>query len=206
MYEYFKGMITLINPYYIVMEVNGIGYQLAVANPFRYVAQQEEMTVYVYQVVREDAILLYGFKTFEEKRLFIKLISVSGIGPKSALAIMAGEEHVGLVNAIETENVTYLTKFPGVGKKTAQQMILDLKGKLDDLIIAELKDEPTMASLDLFGTQSDTSHFFEEAMEALTALGYSPRELKRIEKELSSEHLETTDAYLRRGLNLLMKK
>ncbi|MGX6978847.1 Holliday junction branch migration protein RuvA [Vagococcus elongatus] len=204
MYEYLKGYVTFISPYYIVLETAGIGYQLAVANPFRYAAQQkEEIKVFVYQAVREDAILLYGFSTFEEKQLFIKLISVSGIGPKSALAIMAGEDHGGLVNAVESENVKYLTKFPGVGKKTAQQMILDLKGKLDDLVIGELKDatenvEPVVAVSD--------NQYFDEAMEALAALGYSRRELKRIEKELAVESLTSTDAYLRQGLSLLMKK
>lgn len=205
MYEYLIGQVTVISPYYIVLEVNGIGYQLAVANPFRYAAhQQEELKVFVYQVVREDAQLLYGFSTIEEKQLFTKLISVSGIGPKSGLAIMAGEDHTGLVTAIESEDDKYLIKFPGVGKKTAQQMILDLKGKLDDLLIQTVKDDRTVA-MDNYVSESN-NRFFDEAIEALLALGYSQRELKRIEKQLATEELPSTDSYLRHGLRLLMKK
>lgn len=201
-YEYIRGKITHISPYYIVVEAAGIGYQVAVANPFRHSADfGKETLIYVYQAVREDSLTLYGFAGLEEKQLFIKLISVSGIGPKSALAIMAGDDHGGLVNAVESEDFKYLTKFPGVGKKTAQQMVLDLKGKLGELAMSEMAveamaKEPTK-------TQSTV---LEEALEALLALGYSEREIKRISKELETVKAETTDGYLRHGLKLLMKK
>nr|WP_245249686.1 Holliday junction branch migration protein RuvA [Vagococcus allomyrinae] len=200
-YEYIRGKITHISPYYIVVEAAGIGYQVAVANPFRHsVDFGKEVLIYVYQAVREDSLTLYGFAGLEEKQLFIKLISVSGIGPKSALAIMAGDDHGGLVNAVESEDFKYLTKFPGVGKKTAQQMILDLKGKLGDLAMSELAVK-AMAN----ESQSQNT-VLEEALEALVALGYSEREIKRISKELESLEAETTDGYLRHGLKLLMKK
>ncbi len=207
LYEYIKGKITYVSPYYIVLEANGIGYQIAVANPFRYSGSfQEEKMVYLYQVIREDAHTLYGFETLEEKQLFIKLISVSGIGPKSALAVMASDDHGGLVHAIESENAAYLTKFPGVGKKTAQQMILDLKGKLDELALApsavQTMGEISANQATLFGT----NHALDEALEALQALGYSEREVKKIIKELMLMDAESTDAYLRQGLKLLMKK
>ena len=127
MYEYIIGKVTFVSPYYIVVETNGIGYQISVDNPYRYSGKMDtDIKLYLHQVVREDAQLLFGFGSLEEKQLFLKLISVSGIGPKSGLAIMASvADHGGLINAIEGEDVTYLTKFPGVGKKTAQQMILD---------------------------------------------------------------------------------
>ena len=205
MYDYMKGQVTYVSPYYIVLEVAGIGYQLAVANPFRYEISTEERKLFVYQAVREDAITLFGFNQYEEKQLFIKLISVSGIGPKSALAIMAGEDHLGLVKAIESDDFKYLTKFPGVGKKTAQQMILDLKGKLGDLVITELSGEEQLSllAMDLDGSGN---RYLDEAIEALLALGYSSKELSRIEKELTALNLASTDAYLRQGLSLLMKK
>ncbi len=138
MYEYLKGIITKITAKYIVLEVNGIGYILHVANPYAYSGQvNQEAQIYVHQVVREDAHLLYGFRSEDEKKLFLSLISVSGIGPVSALAIIAADDNAGLVQAIETKNITYLTKFPKIGKKTAQQMVLDLEGKVvvagDDL-------------------------------------------------------------------------
>jgi len=104
MYEYLKGIITKITAKYIVLEANGIGYILHVANPYAYSGQvNQETQIYVHQVVREDAHLLYGFRSEDEKKLFLSLISVSGIGPVSALAIIAADDNAGLVQAIETK-------------------------------------------------------------------------------------------------------
>ncbi|EPI5830623.1 Holliday junction branch migration protein RuvA [Enterococcus hirae] len=200
MYEYLTGVVTFINPYYLVIETNGIGYQITLGNPYRYSSKlNKEIKLYVHQVIREDAHLLYGFDSLEEKQLFLRLVSVSGIGPKSALAIMASDDHSGLIQAVETGDVTYLTKFPGVGKKTAQQMILDLKGKFGELSIDtpfNLFDEST--------AQDATA--LSEAMEALSALGYSDKEVKRVEKQLKEVENLTTDEYLRQALKLMMKK
>lgn len=200
MYEYLTGVVTFINPYYLVIETNGIGYQIALGNPYRYSSKlNKEIKLYVHQVIREDAHLLYGFDSLEEKQLFLRLVSVSGIGPKSALVIMASDDHSGLIQAVETGDVTYLTKFPGVGKKTAQQMILDLKGKFGELSIDtpfNLFDEST--------AQDATA--LSEAMEALSALGYSDKEVKRVEKQLKEVENLTTDEYLRQALKLMMKK
>ncbi|HBL3391919.1 Holliday junction branch migration protein RuvA [Enterococcus faecium] len=200
MYEYLTGVVTFINPYYIVVETNGIGYQIALGNPYRYSSElNQKIKIYVHQVIREDAHLLYGFDSLEEKQLFLRLVSVSGIGPKSALAIMASEDHSGLIQAVESSDVTYLTKFPGVGKKTAQQMILDLKGKFGELSI----DTP-FSLFDEANTKDATA--LSEAMEALSALGYSDREIKRVEKQLKEVDNQTTDEYLRQALKLMMKK
>lgn len=200
MYEYLTGVVTFINPYYIVVEANGIGYQIALGNPYRYSSQMnKEVKIYVHQVIREDAHLLYGFGSLEEKQLFLRLVSVSGIGPKSALAIMASDDHSGLIHAVESGDVTYLTKFPGVGKKTAQQMILDLKGKFGELSI-----ETPFNLFDETALQDATA--LSEAMEALSVLGYSEREVKRVEKQLKEVENQTTDEYLRQALKLMMKK
>lgn len=204
LYEYIKGTITFVSPYYIVCEAGGIGYRILVANPFRYSGKfGESVLIYLYQVIREDAHQLYGFSSIEEKQLFEKLISVSGIGPKSAVAIMALEDHGGLVHAIESEDAPYLIKFPGVGKKTAQQMILDLKGKLDDLITS-----PDVVAA-MSESKENTAHenpALEEALAALQALGYSEREIKKVVKDLYALETTDTDSYLRHGLKLLMKK
>lgn len=198
MYEYIIGQVTNITPFYIVIENQGIGYQIAMGNPYRYSGKlNQEVQIYLHQVVREDAQLLYGFSNFDEKQLFLKLISVSGIGPKSALAILASEDHNGLIQAIEADDVTYLTKFPGVGKKTAQQMILDLKGKLGELV-GDLPVSKVPAS------QGNLA--LEEALEALTALGYGDKEVKRVKKVLLELENQTTDQYLREALKLMMKK
>lgn len=203
MYEYLIGQVTFISPYYIVVETNNIGYQIFVGNPYSYSGKKEQkIQIYLHQVIREDAHSLYGFSTLEEKMLFLKLISVSGIGPKSALAIMASEDHGGLIHAIENEDSTYLIKFPGVGKKTAQQMILDLKGKLGELEISEsaVKAMPQVVA------PSTINQSLKEALEALSALGYSEKEIKRITPPLEVLETCSTDDYLRNALKFMMKR
>ena len=197
MYEYFKGIISKITAKYIVLEVNSIGYILHVANPYAYSGQlHQEAKVYVHQVVREDAELLYGFATKEEKHLFLSLISVSGIGPVSALAIIAADDNAGLVQAIEQKNITYLTKFPKIGKKTAQQMVLDLEGK-----VAVVGDElPAKAAVQA----SDENQALEEAMEAMLALGYKAAELKKIKKFFEGT-TDTAENYIKSALKMLVK-
>ena len=197
MYQYFKGIVSKITAKYIVLEVNSIGYILHVANPYAYSGRlHQEAKVYVHQVVREDAELLYGFATEEEKQLFLSLISVSGIGPVSALAIIAADDNAGLVQAIEQKNITYLTKFPKIGKKTAQQMVLDLEGK-----VAVVGDElPAKAAVQA----SNENQELEEAMEAMLALGYKAAELKKIKKFFEGT-TDTAENYIKSALKMLVK-
>lgn len=202
MYEYFIGLITSVTPHYIVLEVNGIGYQLNVANPFSYrIDHEKKQQLFIYQAVRENDVSLYGFKDFQEKQLFLKLISVSGIGPKSALAILATEDHAGLVNAIDSNDESYLTKFPSIGKKTAKQIILDLKDKMSDL-----STQTPMMDDQLQLSQADDSVYLKESLEAMLALGYTKAEVKRVGKKLRDFDGNSTDEYLRQALKLLMKK
>ncbi|WP_312040854.1 Holliday junction branch migration protein RuvA [Leuconostoc lactis] len=197
MYEYINGLITNIYPAYIVVcDRSGVGYKLYTANPYRF-EQNVESHVYVEQIVRENEIALYGFMDENEKILFNKLLNVSGIGPKSALAILASGDAQGLVNAVANDDASYLTQFPGVGKKTAQQIILDLKGKLDDLAVS--------AGLDLTASQPVANNqALADALAALTSLGYSAKEIAKIEKTLAQTE-DTTDGYIRSALKLLVK-
>lgn len=198
MFEYLTGAIVDTAPTYIVIDVNGVGYQLACANPFRWqVNPSDKVKVYVYQAVREDAITLYGFVSAEEKQLFMQLINVSGIGPKSALAILANPDHQGLIDAIANDNVGYLTKFPGIGKKTAGQIVLDLHDKIDQLRANEPLDFNVPAS------DIEMTTELRDALAALTALGYPERSVKKVQKALSKEPAMSTDDYLRQGLRLL---
>lgn len=204
MFEYIKGTIKHIYPGYIVLEANNIGYKILMANPFRYSDKlHQEDIIYIYHDVKQDAMNLFGFVTLQEKNLFLKLINVSGIGPKSALAILANEDHQGFVQAIEDNNTTYLVKFPGVGKKTAAQIVLDLKGKLAEFDITE------SSRLALFNhpEETQTAHSsFEEAMEALLVLGYSKKDIDRVRKQMDPKLGLTTDVYIRQALSKLMKK
>ena len=197
MYEYIKGILTKITAKYIVVETAGIGYLLHVANPYAYSDKvNQEVQVYLHQVVREDAHLLYGFVTEEEKQLFLNLISVSGIGPVSALAIIAADDNAGLVQAIESKNITYLTKFPKIGKKTAQQMVLDLEGKIN----LDLEDTPAQTK----AKASEENQALEEAMEAMLALGYKATELKKIKKFFEGT-TDTAENYIKSALKMLVK-
>ena len=195
MYEYFNGELAHILPTAIVVDVHGVGYQVVFANPYRLQdSLKKQIKVLVQQVVREDSITLYGFISSEERELFQRLISVSGIGPKSAMSILANDDTEGFVNAVESGNVTYLTKFPGVGKKTAQQIILDLKGKFE-----AVPEETTKA---VVSTNQTT---LEEAKEALLGLGYSAKEITKIWKSLEAATPSTTQEALKVAFKLLMK-
>ncbi|MBF0818151.1 Holliday junction branch migration protein RuvA [Streptococcus acidominimus] len=196
MYDYIKGLLTKINAKYIVVEVGGIGFILQVANPYAYSgAMNQQVTVYTHQVIREDAHLLYGFRTEAEKSVFLSLISVSGIGPTTALAIIAVDDNDGLVRAIEQKNITYLTKFPKIGKKTAQQMVLDLEGKF---VLTEQAELPSVVLEEADSTALD------EAMEAMEALGYRPAELKKLKKFFEGT-TDTAENYIKSALKMLMK-
>ena len=171
MYGYIKGKVTKISPKYIICDNNGIGYLIIVGNPYNF-KLNEDYTIYTYQSVREDAIELYGFTKEDEKELFLKLISVSGIGPKSALSILAAGSVKEIVNAIESRNDAYLRKFPGIGQKASQQIILDLKGKVS------------------FSDEDDgivkSSSKLTDVEDALLALGYSKKEITKIVSKLDA--------------------
>jgi holliday junction DNA helicase RuvA len=203
-YEFINGTIRFVGPEYLVVENNGIGYQISTPNPFIYSSKMDTIvTVYTYHYVREDLMALYGFETREEKKLFTKLLNVSGIGPKGALAILASGEVEQVVSAIENEDESFLVKFPGVGKKTARQMILDLKGKLQDIVPDYF---PNLFNADKFPQTANQTNdvAFEEAMLALKALGYSEKEIKKIAPELRKEQL-STDQYIKKALQRLLK-
>lgn len=187
MYDYIKGIITEIKNNAIVIDNNGIGYLIYVSNPYSF-ELNSEYKVFVYQQIKEDEHSLFGFKTREEKELFLKLISVKGLGPRMALPILAVGSIEGIMDAIERENILYLKKFPKIGEKLARQIILDLKGKLEfigtGITDDEVKDE-------------------EELKEALLALGYKEKEIKNIiahvDKNLSIEE------QIKEALKLLLK-
>ncbi|MEB7404296.1 Holliday junction branch migration protein RuvA [Mammaliicoccus sciuri] len=196
MYAYIKGIVSQLYPSHIVVEANGIGYEIQTPNSYRFQSQLDKETqVYTQLIVREDAQLLYGFVNLEEKDMFLSLIKVTGIGPKSALAILATSTPNEVAIAIENENVSYLTKFPGIGKKTARQIILDLKGKLIITEESELFPETKDAGQDVL----------EEALLALEALGYSKREITKVKKNLEKESFDSVDACVKRGLALLIQ-
>lgn len=167
MYAYIIGMIKEVTPNHIVLDNNGIGYLITVPNPYLY-HLETNTKIYLYHHVREDFIGLYGFNSNESRNLFLKLISVKGIGPKTALSILATDQIDEVILAIENSDAKFLSKFPGIGLKSSQQIILDLKGKL--------VDEDTLIAV------SEKN----DAEEALLALGYKKAEIKRALKNIDS--------------------
>ena len=201
MYDYLKGMVEYIGPEYIVVENGGIGYQVVTPNPFIFSAQlKKELLIYLYHYVREDNITLYGFETRQEKALFTKLLGVTGIGPKGALAILASGQVDQVVQAVEQEDESFLVKFPGVGKKTARQMILDLKGKLEHIIPDAF---PNLFNHEEQG-MATTHQELDEAILALKALGYSEKEVQKVAKMLEAESL-TTEQYIKKALQMMLR-
>lgn len=184
MYSYLIGTVTGMESNYIVLEVGGIGYVIYTSNPYTFELGQT-VKVYVYQLVKEDELSLFGFQTEEEKALFLKLISVKGLGCKMALPMVAGSSVTGVIDAIERENILYLKKFPKIGEKVARQIILDLKGKL------------------VSNEEYINKGNFDELQEVLLGLGYKQKDISRITPKISSE-LDIEDQ-VKEALKLLLK-
>ena len=183
MYAYIKGFVKEIESDYIVLDNNGVGYLIYTASPYSFEIDSE-YTVYLYQYVREDEITLYGFKSLEEKQLFLKLISVKGLGCKMALPMLALGSPDGIIDAIERENILYLKKFPKIGDKVARQIILDLKGKL-----AKSEDVSNQTS--------------DELAEALRSLGYKNADINKVIKRVDSSL--NIEEQIKEALKLLLK-
>ncbi len=183
MYGYIKGFVKEIESNYIIIDNNGIGFLIYTASPYSFEIDKE-YTVYLYQYVREDEISLYGFKSLEEKELFLRLIGVKGLGCKMALPMLATGSPAGIIDAIERENILYLKKFPKIGDKVARQIILDLKGKLTTV-------------------SSDDTSLSDELVEALRSLGYKNGDINKAIKQVDmSLDLEEQ---IKEALKLLLK-
>lgn len=202
MIDFLRGEVAYIEADYVALDVQGVGYQVYCPNPFYYSAKSNSVvTIYTHHHVREDAILLFGFTSQEERRLFRKLIEVSGIGPKVALGILSGGNPDAVIAAIHQENINFLIKLPGIGKKTAQRMILDLKDKLKDMGAPSLFDDFAVVE----ASAKESSSSWQEAREGLKALGYTDSELdsawKKLHDQISAN--DSIDVVMKKALKLL---
>ena len=185
MINYIKGTITNLESNYVVIECNNIGYTVFVSNPYSYEIGKDYV-IYIYNHVKEDEYSLYGFKSIEERSLFLKLINVKGLGPKMAMPMFATGSVNGIVDAIDRENILYLTKFPKIGDKLAKQIILDLKGKIKN---------------EFEGSSSSTNT--DELVEVLLSLGYKQADIKRIIKDIDES--KSIEEQVKDALKLLLK-
>lgn len=185
-------------PNIVVIDANGVGYEVEVPiSTFSMLpAVKSEASLYIQQIVREDANLLYGFYTLEEKEAFRILIKVSGIGPKSAIVILSGLSVAELYEVIANEDVTRLTRVPGIGKKTAERLIVELKDKI--------KAVSMISSGDLLDTEP-VHNPVNDAVLALTTLGYKTSDAEKMIKKIAKPNM-AVDELIKIALQSLMKK
>ncbi len=188
MIAFIKGKVHSIALDHIIMDCNNVGYHIYFASAEK-IRINEELTIYTYQHVREDEISLFGFLANEEKAFFMKLISVKGVGPKTAMNILGFSNYQNIITAIEENNLAFIKSLPGIGTKSASQIILDLKGKL------VTADNNQVASKD-----------YLDALEGLKSLGYKAAELTFLNKMFKENPKSSTDEYLKYGLKLLNDK
>ena len=183
MIYFLKGKIVQINESTVIIDVRDVGYEALVSHSEDFEVGMD-VTLYTYNVVREDESYLVGFKTLEEKSVFLSLIKVKGLGPRSVINALSNTTPQSVINAIASNNVAYLKKLPGIGAKAAAQIILDLKGELT-------------------GSKGDPKQY-EEVYEALKELGFKGAAIDRVLATIN-EPGATTEDVLRIALNKLRK-
>ena len=178
MIAHLRGRLLSKTPNQAIVDCGGVGYDvtISVATFSALPNEGTEVTLHIHTHVREDQLALFGFSQTQEKRLFEKLLTISGIGPKLAITVLSGIDATRLINAIRSGDHATLTKIPGIGKKTAERVVLELKDKLDDLAITI----PTTTGVPHHGAAGD------DALSALVNLGYArPIAQKAIETAIT---------------------
>ena len=177
MYEYIKGNITELTPASVIVEAGGVGYFINISlTTYTRLNGRENVTVFLQQIVREDAHLLYGFADRDEREIFRLLISVNGIGANTAIMMLSSYQPEQLRDAIATENVNVLKSIKGIGAKTAQRVIIDLKDKIGK----------SSESVHVFGKADNTTR--EEALSALVMLGFNKRAIEKALDRIFSDN------------------
>ena len=199
MIGFLRGQVAALKADYCLLDVNGVGYRVFVAGSTRNKLRlKEEAQLFTYMNVYQDGITLYGFASEEEYDIFQLLIGVSGIGPKVALGILSAITVESLCKAIQNKQATVLTKLPGIGKKSAERLILELK---DKVAFAADDDVEEILTLDLEGPTGDD--MMSEAQAALVALGYSQAEIAPVLKKATK--CKTTEEVIKLALKQLNK-
>lgn len=201
MIDYIKGQVAELTPTNVVVEASGVGYDINIALPtFTALANEKEAKIYTYEIIREDAHLLFGFMSKGERSLFELLISVSGIGANTARMIMSGYSAGEVRQIIATGNVAALSNIKGIGGKTAQRIVVDLKDKVLKIDIAGA-DVTTLSQEEDFVVDNDIK---QEAVSALTMLGFAAApSSKVVDKILKEDPALSVEKVIRIALKLL---
>lgn len=207
MLAYIKGTIEMKMTGYIVIDVNGLGYKVFMTDSGieRIGNIGDKVKVHTYYKVREDDISIYGFNSLEELKMFELLISVSGVGAKTAITMLSSCEPTDFAIAVISEDVNTLKKIPGVGAKSAQRIILELKDKIkkeqqiQELTRTTKENEKTKTEIIMENTQK-----IDESIAALQVLGYNKKEIQKAFEKLDTKEMSTEDL-IRKGLSILGK-
>ena len=193
MYEYIKGILAEATPTYAVVECNGLGYYVNISvNTYAQISSAKEVMLYLHQIVREDAHLLYGFFNKEERSLFRQLISVSGIGANTASVMLSSMTVKEIAGAILTDNVNAIKSVKGIGLKTAQRVIIELKDKINGVGYAEAADSGTALTIK------------EEALAALVMLGFVKAQASKVvDKIIASGGITSVEELIKLALKQL---
>ena len=193
MIAFIRGTIAAYGADYIIVDHDGMGWQIAYPHT-DHIHLNEEIKVYTYMHFTENDTSLFGFESQEEKELFLRLISVKGLGPKTAMNMLASAGYDAVINAIETGDVASLKKMPGIGAKSASQIVLDLKGKL-----VQVEVKAKAASANQYPPE------INDALEGLKGLGYKPSELGGAANEMMDKPGLSTKEYLQMGLRIMAR-
>lgn len=182
-----KGQLVHTEPpAHLLVDVNGVGYEVEVPTSvfFELPEMNQQVTLVIHHLVREDASILYGFRSFAQRELFRTLLKVNGIGAKSALAILSTMSSAEFAQVIQDQNVTAIVKVPGIGKKTAQRLIIEMKDKVD--VTSMDPGDPNKPQASRFGVQA-------EAESALQALGFKPMEATQMVKKVVKDDMSVEE-------------
>jgi|TARA_B110000037_G_scaffold131598_1_gene149414 Holliday junction DNA helicase RuvA len=190
-----KGLLIESAPGQLLIDVGGVGYEVEISlTTYVQVLETEgPVTVHTHLVVRDDAHLLYGFASIGEREMFRTLIKVNGVGPRMALGILSGLDSASFARAVTGNDVKALTALPGVGKKTAERLIIEMRDKVDSFDVSGLDNPSTM-----------TNNAIEDAESALIGLGYRPQEAARAVSRVR-DPAEDVESLIRQALKLLLQ-
>lgn len=199
MIGFIKGNVDYLANDHCIVDNNGIGYRIFM--PFGQLSLLkvgQEVKAFTYLAVRDDALLLYGFLTRDYYSLFLQLISVSGVGPKVALGILSAAKPDEFYLAIQSRDLKFLTKLPGIGKKTAERLLLELKDKIGST------DGDDLDFVDSTGTLTGT--VVDDAMAALVTLGYTNSEIIPVIKQIQNRYTMKSEEIIRQALKLMARR
>ncbi|MBP6002777.1 MAG: Holliday junction branch migration protein RuvA [Pyrinomonadaceae bacterium] len=203
MIAYLSGKLLEKQANNAIVDVGGVGYEVSIPLTTFYELGEvgSDVSLRIYTHVREDAIQLFGFNTIRERELYLKLISVQGIGPKSGIAMLSGMSADEIILALRTDDLSRLTTIPGVGRKTAERMVIELRDKVGDLNLGGHTSLDTAK-----GDGVPVDDVFEDALSALVNLGYQRNSAEKALQQAAKEGTDmTVQKLLRRGLQILAK-